>query len=426
MKNSLLLLILLTPYFSACSTFSNFFASKPPATPAPSYVTPRVYSEKINLSEVRVESINELPNEPIGVYKGSDGNNYLFLNLTYENSGISVIEAIKAGEILDNNIIVRDQTGKIIGSDVINFQAFSAVEKKTFKVTQEIVRTRDGFETPVRPQSSKRESEPEITTSYQSKIYTEKERVPQVIKLNELPPNNSFISVNLELVYVEPFIQQICNQNNAAKTPCTYVDEVVTKEVREANKKKLDAIISEYQKTNNDKLPLSERKSPKKFILSPSEIQVFKDKMRSTVFKTGTTLEGEKTKVATSVVDVEKAKLNYREWNLVSAPKYFQINTEVIKPLTGDASNSVNSITPAPPANTNGPTNINVAPAPVSPNAINSGALPIEGYSDTVTLKNGTVYKNVKATIKETTVLITAQDGKTMEIGKSELVSIKK
>ena len=55
--------------------------------------------------------------------------------------------------------------------------------------------------------------------------------------------------------------------------------------------------------------------------------------MRSSVVKTGTTLEGEKTKIASSVVDVEKAKLNYREWNLVSIPKYFQINTEVIKPL---------------------------------------------------------------------------------------------
>ncbi len=422
MKNSLLLLILLTPYFSACTTFSNFFASKPPATPAPNYITPRVYPEKINLSEVKVESINELPTEPIGVYKGSDGNNYLFLNLIYENSGLSVIEAIKSGEILDNNIIVRDQTGKIIGSDVVNFQAFSAVEKKTFKVMQEIVRTRDGFETPVRPQSSKRESEPEISTSFQSKIYTEKERVPQVIKLNELPPNNSYISVNLELVYVEPFLQQICNQSNNAKTPCTYVDEVVTKEVREANKKKLDAIVAEYQKAN-DKQPPAEKKSPKKFILTPSEMQIFKDKMRGTVSKTGTTLEGEKTKIATSVVDIEKAKLNYREWNLVSAPKYFQINTEVIKPMTGDAPASGNSITPAPPANTTGPAS-SVTPAA---NTINpSGALPVEGFSDTVTLKNGTIYKNVKATIKETTVLITSQDGKTMEINKSELVSIKK
>jgi hypothetical protein len=120
---------------------------------------------------VKVESINELPTEPLGVYKGSDGNNYLFLNLNYENSGLSVIEAIKAGEILDNNIIVRDNTGKIIGSDVVNFQAFSTVEKKLYQNTQEIVRTKDGFETPVRPQSSKRELEPEVSTSYQSKIY---------------------------------------------------------------------------------------------------------------------------------------------------------------------------------------------------------------------------------------------------------------
>ena len=67
---------------------------------------------------------------------------------------------------------------------------------------------------------------------------------------------------------------------------------------------------------------------------------------------------------------LRKAKLNYREWNLVSAPKYFQINTEVIKPLVGETPNSGNSITPAPPANTNGPTNINVAPATVAPNAI--------------------------------------------------------
>ena len=435
MKNSLLLLILLAPFFSSCSTFSKFFASPPPPAP-PAYVAPRIYPEKINLSEVKVESINELPTEPLGVYKGSDGNNYLFLNLNYENSGLSVIEAIKAGEILDNNIIVRDNTGKIIGSDVVNFQAFSTVEKKLYQNTQEIVRTKDGFETPVRPQSSKRELEPEVSTSYQSKIYTEKERVPQVIKLNELPQNNSYISINLELVYVEPFIQQICNQNSKTKEPCSFVDEVVRKDVREANKKKLDAIIAEYQK-NNDKAAV-DKKSPKKFVLTASEIQTFKDKMRSTVIKTGTTIEGEKTKIASSVVDVEKAKLNYREWNLVSIPKYFQINTEVIKPLIGGVNASGNSLTPAPPVNTVGQENA-VAPSStntVAPNTntvvpaanvINpSSPLPIEGFSDTVTLKNGIVYRNVKATIKETTVLITAQDGKTMEINKSELVSIKK
>ena len=410
MKNSLLLLILLAPFFSSCSTFSKFFASPPPPAP-PAYVAPRIYPEKINLSEVKVESINELPTEPLGVYKGSDGNNYLFLNLNYENSGLSVIEAIKAGEILDNNIIVRDNTGKIIGSDVVNFQAFSTVEKKLYQNTQEIA-------------------------SYQSKIYTEKERVPQVIKLNELPQNNSYISINLELVYVEPFIQQICNQNSKTKEPCSFVDEVVRKDVREANKKKLDAIIAEYQK-NNDKAAV-DKKSPKKFVLTASEIQTFKDKMRSSVVKTGTTLEGEKTKIASSVVDVEKAKLNYREWNLVSIPKYFQINTEVIKPLIGGVNASGNSLTPAPPVNTVGQENA-VAPSStntVAPNTntvvpaanvINpSSPLPIEGFSDTVTLKNGIVYRNVKATIKETTVLITAQDGKTMEINKSELVSIKK
>lgn len=421
MKNSLFALVLLAPFFSACQTVSNFFSSPPPpAKPQPAYVAPKVYPEKINLSEVKVEAINEAPNEPIGVYKGSDGNNYLFLNLIYEKSGLSVIEAIKNGEILDNMIIVRDQTGKIIGSDVVNFQAFATIEEKVFKNTQEVVRTKDGFETPVRPQSAKRDMNPEVSTSYQSKIYNEKEKVPQVIKLNELPPNNSYITINLELVYVEPFIQQICDKNG--KNPCTYVDDVVTKEVRDANKKKLDAIISEYQKTPTDKQP-TEKRSPKKFILTPAEIQAFKDKMKTNVVKTGTTLEGEKTKIATSVVDVDKAKLNYREWSLVSAPKYFQINTEVVKPLVGEAPNvNPGSIAPAAVNPMN----------PLAPNGNNSTVtnpssdLPVEGFSDTVTLKNGLVFKNVKATIKESTVLITSQDGKTMEINKSELISIKK
>lgn len=421
MKKSLFALVLLAPFFSACQTISKFFASAPPPPqPQPAYVAPRIYPEKINLSEVKVEAINEAPNEPLGVYKGSDGNNYLFLNLIYENSGLSVIEAIKNGEILDNMIIVRDQTGKIIGSDVVNFQAFATIEKKLFKNTQEIVRTKDGFETPVRPQSAKRDLEPEISTSYQSKIYTEKEKVPQVIKLNELPANNSYISINLELVYVEPFIQQICDKNG--KNPCTYVDEVVTKEVREANKKKLEAIIAEYQKTPTDKQP-AEKRSPKKFILTPAEIQAFKDKMKKNVSKTGVTLEGEKTKVADSVVDVEKAKLNYREWSLVSAPKYFQVNTEVIKPLVGEAPSAIpGNITPAPVNPMNPVTPNNNTNSITNPSA----DLPIEGFSDTVTLKNGLIFKNVKATIKESTVLITSQDGKTMEINKSELVSIKK
>lgn len=110
----------------------------------------------------------------------------------------------------------------------------------------------------------------------------------------------------------------------------------------------------------------------------------------------------------------------------------------MIKPLIGGVNASGNSLTPAPPVNTVGQENA-VAPSStntVAPNTntvvpaanvINpSSPLPIEGFSDTVTLKNGIVYRNVKATIKETTVLITAQDGKTMEINKSELVSIKK
>lgn len=409
MKKSLLTLFLLLPFLSSCSTFSNFFASPPP--PAPKYVAPKVSPEKINLNEIKVESINELPTDPLGVYKGSDGNNYLLVNLSYENSGLSIIEAIKSGKILDNSIVVRDQTGKIIGSDIVNFQAFAATEKKLYKNLQEVVRTGSGFETPVRPESNRPEVKPEVSYSAQSKIYTDKEKVPQVIKLNELPPNNSYVSINLELVYVDPFLQQICNQNSTTKIPCTYEDEI-TKEVREANKKKLDSIIAEFKKTNDKN---TEKKSPKKFLLTTNEIKTFKEKMKKKVVATGVTLEGDKSKVATSVVDIEKAKLNYREWSLVSAPKFFQINTTTIKPLIGEAPETKTT----PESNT-------VVPVTTPENSVTSSDLPAEGFSDTVTLKNGAIYKNVKTAIKESTVVITSQDGKSMEIKKTELIGIKR
>ena len=77
------------------------------------------------------------------------------------------------------------------------------------------------------------------------------------------------------------------------KLPCTYVDEVVTKEVRETNKRNWILLYPNTKRLTTISFHFLKEKS-KEVYFDPSEIQVFKDKMKSTVSKTGTTLEGKK------------------------------------------------------------------------------------------------------------------------------------
>jgi uncharacterized protein YcfL len=376
----------------------------------PRYVVPKSYKEKVNLSEIKLESM-EGTTEPLSIYKGLDGNNYLLMNLLYDQSGISVIEAIKSGEILENKIIVRDNTGKIIGSDAINFQAFTKIENKLYKNAKSSIQTLDGFVTPVRTDATRTLTGevPEITYTPENIIYKDSDKVPQAIRLTELPPANSYVSILVELTYVQPFLQQVCNFNNK-ELPCSYIEDGVQKEIRTDNERKFKAIKEEEKK--------STAAPSKKFGLTDKEFASYKDKMKRKVNSTGTSIEASKEIIdptdaskdkkerVTSVVDVEKAKLRYREWVLLSEPKFFPINTQNIKTIVDPSKDAKTTTTETKTSTT----------------VITEKIPMVEGFGETVTFKNGQTFKNVKTTEKDGKVIITTQDGKTIEVNKTDLM----
>ena len=401
-ETSLLKILLFLAIFTACSTPDR-------------YVSPKVQSEKINLSEISLESTSLNPNDPIPVFKSSDGKNYLLLNLVYNKSGISVIEAIRNGEIQENKIIVRDHTGKIIGSDVINFQGIISKESKNQINSRATIQTLDGLETLITTEQPKTDSE--VKPSFEPIFYNDKDKVPQAIKLNELPSNNSYVSIHVLMTYVQPYLSQVCKRPSEQKyfwSGWFKSDDKKTNEpclttVEEAQKDVKIKTNSKISKLENDILKGSE--SNKKFALTEKETTDNKKSIKTKVNSSGATIDSEDGKKITSVIDLDKAKVNYREWVLVSEPKYFQLSTDA-KP------NKV--VTTTETTKTVVETTKTVEVLKPSVTTI-SNTKTSDPYTDTVITKDNKVFKSVKTYFKDNMVIIETRDGQTFEFNKSDV-----
>lgn len=406
MKKSLLILFTAGLIYDCSSTETK---NNTPSTPnPPRYFAPsKTYTDKVNLSELKLEPILTAPNEPLSVFKGSDGNNYLFFNLIYKDSGLSIVEAIKSGEILENKIIVRDQTGKVIGSEAVNIQDFTQIESKAnSKLT---LKTLDGFQTTIPSQSifERKESETEYTGN--NRFYTALDKdVYQIVKLNELPPNNSYVSVQVFLTYAQTSLQQICSDKSAPKDAkstkevvlgtCKLTEEEIQKRILLENKDRISKIETENKSSKNEKIG-------KKFYVSNDEYYKYKDEMKKKTVSSGSTLTTADNKKISSVLDVEKAKLNFREWNLFSEPRYFQVNTTNIKTIKAEVDPTAKKTTEI-----------------IQPK---NEIISIEGYTETVVLKSGQTIRNVKTETKDNIVIVNTSDGKKLEVNKQDITILK-
>lgn len=413
MKKSLLILLTVV-LMSYCSSTETKTTPQPQKPIEPRFFAPnKTYTDKVNLGEVKLEPITSAPNEPLNVFKGTDGNNYLFFNLNYKDSGLSVVEAIKAGEILDNKIIVRDQTGKVIGSEIVNIQDFTQVESKAnSKLT---LKTLEGFQTTIPAQSIFERKDSETAYTGSNRFYTANDKdVYQIVKLNELPANNSYISVQVFMTYVQTSLQQICVDKSVPATAkdsktvvnstpsCKLQEEEIHKSILADNQSRISKIETENSSMKNETIG-------KKFYVSNDEYYKYKEDMKKKASASGKTLVTSDKKNVSSVIDLEKAKVNFREWNLYSEPKYFQINTTNVRTLKAETD---------PTSSIGKKTTTEV----IQPK---NEIIKIEGYNETVVLKSGQTIRNVKTKIEGNIVKIETSEGKTLEVNSKDVEILK-
>jgi hypothetical protein len=311
---------------------------------------------------------------------------------------------------------VRDHTGKIIGSDVINFQGIISKESKNQTNSRATIQTLDGLETLITTEQPKTDAE--VKPSFEPIFYNDKDKVPQAIKLNELPSNNSYVSIHVLMTYVQPYISQVCKRPSENKyfwsgwfksddkktnEPCLTAVEESQKDVRVKTNAKI-------LKLENDILKGTE--ANKKFALTEKETTDNKKSIKNKVNSSGTAIDSEDGKKISSVIDLDKAKVNYREWVLVSEPKYFQLSTD---------SKPAKVVTTTETTKTVVETTKTVEVLKPSVTTITNTTKTSDPYTDTVITKDNKVFKSVKTYFKDNMVIIETRDGQTFEFNKSDV-----
>ncbi len=268
----------------------------------------RDYPSLIDLNKISMEARGAGKERLLAIRKNDNGRYFVALNLNYKDSGINVIESIKNGRILKTDIVIRDEKGSVIGREPINFQAFEVektttmVEKKTYLSTKQGDRAEF--------QTSK--SEPVDRYDASPKQYTDNDPVPQIILLDSLPSDGSWVSVVVELVYIAPFLAQSSCRSGAEICPVE------------------DSVFDEIERDNNEVLQGIQQKIIQRYKASQSSgsaditLPVFKLKNTEDYYITNM-----KNKIQalneTSADEPASTRLVFRQWRLICAPRYFKI-----------------------------------------------------------------------------------------------------
>lgn len=304
------------------------FCSTPPPVKKPSktaVLSPHPRIIDLNLIQLTApvdKSIRTIGPEEIPIYENDKGEGYLFLNFKFAGSGLNVIEMIKKGEIVDHNIIIRDSHGEIIGKEPINFTAFTKTE--TITIQQGLVVTEDSVRNPL-PEVQKKMVK---DASFAPVIYSDKDEVPQTIsflKGKREPVDGDWISINLELKYLNPFFHEYCYEEN---NNCTSTRENLFNDLSKATQKKLQEKINYSPNESRQSKPV------------PNDLPISSVQENVNVLNKGLNLpdgrsigsQREKVIDPTSTGSyADGFGLYYREWNLVSVPKYFRIRGKLDK-----------------------------------------------------------------------------------------------
>ncbi|TGL15597.1 hypothetical protein [Leptospira meyeri] len=278
-------------------------------------ITPRfpTHSEQINLNRIKMITKSEavhseskeekkpLVKEPgVSVDYSENKIPFIQLDLFFEDAGISIIEEIIAGTILDHHIIVLNQKGEIIAKQPVNFQAYEILETKTEVMRNKVIVGES--KKPVKVNSTTPETK--ISREAIERQYTDRDTVPQVLEIldGKVPNPGEYISIYLELTFVNPHLEPNCESylGNCYGAKQKFFEDVTLR-----NRRELDILRNRYVEGEVAQFPN----------LTPAEQSEFKTNIKSKIDSTNGVF-GPKHGFT---------KFYFREWNLVSSPRYFRI-----------------------------------------------------------------------------------------------------
>lgn len=278
--------------------------------------------ELINLNRVVLETREKsTEGEPVVlVRKTREGQNYLLLNLAFQGAGIHIVNAIKNGEILEHRILVRDSTGQIIGSSPINFQAVKVTRTRIQKDEQEVIVTEENTTVPYQDGEESRET---VRRSYALRSFDEDERIPQSIVLSRVPEPGEYISVYVQISFVDPVLRELCNSVEAGACPRS--EKLVFREIRKDNQAVVDEIIERYKNYEQGPFRFELKKNADYYRDSiKGEIEELNKRNTHDRYTEFVTPGGNPFEEYSNVARTG-SRVFYREWRLVGEPRYFKI-----------------------------------------------------------------------------------------------------
>ena len=299
------------------------------------------YSEEINLNNIGMRPLGarSANQSIIEIRKNSEGNPVALLELDYKNSGLNVIQEIKKGKILEHNIVIMDSRGREIGRAPINFIAFEVEEISSSVQSQKLLFTDSGSE--VEYDKSDRPEEQPLERRAHLKVYEDGASVPQYVELKQAPEDGTTVSIYLELVYIQPYYSELCK---AEQADCPSVEKVAFKEVHKDNAE----TMSEIEEKVNETLQKSREGKEAEVVALESDALVFRLKKPVEDYKAGIKKQiknlnkrpGDNTENDPYVNYTAKGGdyLHYREWKLLTVPRYFTIKNES-KPVKQSSQN---------------------------------------------------------------------------------------
>ncbi|EMY69024.1 hypothetical protein [Leptospira vanthielii] len=297
-------------YFVSFLLLLSFGCQTPQQVVTPTFPT---HTEQINLNRIKMITKSEavhtdskegkkpLTLEPgVSVEYSENKIPFIQLDLFFEDAGISIIEEIISGTILDHHIIVLNQKGEIIAKQPVNFQAYEILETKTEVMRNKVIVGES--KKPVKVNSTI----PETKTSREAieRQYTDRDTVPQVLEIQEgkVPNLGEYINIYLELTYVNPQLEPNC-ESYAGN--CNGAKQKFFEDVTGRNRRELDILKNRYVEGEVAQFPN----------LTQTEQLEFKTNIKSKI-ENSNGVFGPKHGFT---------KFMFREWNLVSSPRYFRI-----------------------------------------------------------------------------------------------------
>lgn len=297
-------------YLASFLLFLSIGCETPQQVITPTFPT---HSEQINLNRIKMITKSEavhtdskdgkkpLAQEPgVSVEYSENKIPFIQLDLFFEDAGISIIEEIIAGTILDHHIIVLNQKGEIIAKQPVNFQAYEILETKTEVMRNKVIVGES--KKPVKVNSTTPETK--ISREAIERQYTDRDSVPQVLEIQDgkVPNPGEYINIYLELTYVNPHLEPNCESYGGN---CNGAKQRFFEDVTGRNRRELDILRNRYVDGEVAQFPN----------LTQTEQSDYKTNIKSKI-ETTNGVFGPKHGFT---------KFLFREWNLVSSPRYFRI-----------------------------------------------------------------------------------------------------